>query len=194
MTTQFFLTHFSCNKEYACMYSDDGFWKVLAEISVFNGNGILVYSLWHRVKMLKVLVLWFIIKLYARSNVLNPFLSFHALIFHSKIHKHHRTFFESRESVRGRGCGNVLKLTYFEGCEGWKGRVHVKRTLTSKGAECPKSGWFCDFIIPQIASKWLPKLRKMIKMATNFHLWPQIGTVKIKGKIKPNSNVKYSLT
>ena len=39
------------------MYSDDGFWKVLAEISVFNGNGILVYSLWHRVKMLKVLVL-----------------------------------------------------------------------------------------------------------------------------------------
>ena len=30
-----FLTCFSCNKEYV-FYSDDGFWNVLAEISVFN--------------------------------------------------------------------------------------------------------------------------------------------------------------
>ena len=35
MTTQNFLTRFSCNKEYV-FYSDDAFWKVLAKISVFN--------------------------------------------------------------------------------------------------------------------------------------------------------------
>ena len=37
MTTQNFLTRFSCNKEYV-LYCDDGFWKVLVEISVFNVN------------------------------------------------------------------------------------------------------------------------------------------------------------
>ena len=41
MTTQFFLTHFSCNKEYV-FYSDDSSWKVLAEISVFNVNSCFV--------------------------------------------------------------------------------------------------------------------------------------------------------
>ena len=41
MTAQNFLTRFSCNKEYV-FYSDDGFWKVLAEISVFNVNSCFV--------------------------------------------------------------------------------------------------------------------------------------------------------
>ena len=41
MTTQNFLTLFSCNKEYV-FYSDDGFWKVLPEISVFNVNSCFV--------------------------------------------------------------------------------------------------------------------------------------------------------
>ena len=41
MTTQNFLTRFSCNKEYV-FYSDDGFWKVLAEISVFNVSSCFV--------------------------------------------------------------------------------------------------------------------------------------------------------
>ena len=35
MTTQNCLTRFSCNK-------DDGFWKVLAEISAFNVNSCFV--------------------------------------------------------------------------------------------------------------------------------------------------------
>ena len=44
MTTQNFLTHFTCNKGYV-FYSDDGFWIVLAEISVFNVTVVLfVYS------------------------------------------------------------------------------------------------------------------------------------------------------
>ena len=41
MTTQNFLTRFKCNKEYV-FYSDDGFWKVLAKISVFNVNSCFV--------------------------------------------------------------------------------------------------------------------------------------------------------
>ena len=43
MTTHF-LTCFSCNKEYA-FYSDDGFWNVLAEISVFNVNSCCLFTL-----------------------------------------------------------------------------------------------------------------------------------------------------
>ena len=39
MTTHF-LTCSSCNKEYV-FYSDDGFWNVLAEISVFIVNSCL---------------------------------------------------------------------------------------------------------------------------------------------------------
>ena len=45
MTAQNFLTRFSCNKEYV-FYSDDGFWKVLAEISVFNVNSCFACLLW----------------------------------------------------------------------------------------------------------------------------------------------------
>ena len=41
MTTQNFLTRFSCNKE-CVFYSDDGFLKVLAKISVFNVNSCFV--------------------------------------------------------------------------------------------------------------------------------------------------------
>ena len=43
-TTKHFLTCFSCNKEYV-FYSDDGFWNVLAEISVFNVNGCCLFTL-----------------------------------------------------------------------------------------------------------------------------------------------------
>ena len=43
MTTHF-LTCFSCDKEYV-FYSDDGFWNVLAEISVFNVNGCCLFTL-----------------------------------------------------------------------------------------------------------------------------------------------------
>ena len=41
MKTQSDLTRFSCNKE-CVFYSDDGFSKVLAEISVFNVNSCFV--------------------------------------------------------------------------------------------------------------------------------------------------------
>ena len=37
-------TWFSCSKEYVS-YSDDGFWNVIAEISVFNVNNCSLFSL-----------------------------------------------------------------------------------------------------------------------------------------------------
>ena len=40
MTTRF-LTRFRCDQEYV-FYSDNGFWNVLVEISVFNVNSFFV--------------------------------------------------------------------------------------------------------------------------------------------------------